>query len=113
MKSLALLILLLSFSLAIQAQYNPAKVNKKAVQLYQKAMGLAQTDELQASIETLKQAVRIDSTYEEAWLSIAGMYGSFKSYQAAVDNYEKAKAIDSNFFIDYNLPYSIDLAGIG
>jgi len=104
--------LLCSFQ-AIQAQYNPAKVNKKAVQLYQKAMGLAQTDELQASIETLRQAVRIDSSYEEAYLSIAGMYGSFKDYQAAVDNYEKAKAIDSNFFIDYNLPYSIDLAGIG
>src|SRR6187551_118226 len=93
--------LLCSFQ-AIQAQYNPAKVNKKAVQLYQKAMGLAQTDELQASIETLRQAVRIDSSYEEAYLSIAGMYGSFKDYQAAVDNYEKAKAIDSNFFIDYN-----------
>lgn len=113
MKSQAFLILLLSFSLAIQAQYNPAKVSKKAFQLYQKAMGLAQTDELQASIETLQQAVRIDSNYEEAYLSIAGMYGSFKNYQAAVDNYEKAKAIDSNFFIDYNLPYSIDLAGIG
>ncbi len=113
MKSQALLILLLFFSLAIQAQYNPAKVSKKAFQLYQKAMGLAQTDELQASIETLQQAVRIDSNYEEAYLSIAGMYGSFKNYQAAVDNYEKAKAIDSNFFIDYNLPYSIDLAGIG
>ena len=41
------------------------------------------------------------------------MYGQLKNYQSAIDNYEKAKSIDSVYFIDYNLSYSIDLAGKG
>ena len=41
------------------------------------------------------------------------MYAEMKNYRAAIDNYEKALAIDSNYFLDYNLPYSIDLAGTG
>ena len=98
----------------VRAQYDPDKVNKKAVVLYNKALQQAAGDgDLKAGIATLEQAVRIDKSYEEAYLSMAGMYGEMKNYHAAIDNYEKAKAIDSNFFLDYNLPYSIDLAGIG
>jgi outer membrane protein OmpA-like peptidoglycan-associated protein len=44
---------------------------------------------------------------------MAGMYGEIKDHPNAVAAYEKAKAIDSNYFKDYNLPYSIDLAGTG
>ncbi len=110
--------ILLSFLLllalpGLRAQYDPEKVNKKAIQFYSKAMELAQNDDFKAGIAALQQAVRIDSHYEEAWLSIAGMYGEMKDYQNAIENYEKAKAIDSNFFMDYNLPYSINLAGKG
>src|SRR5580692_3784905 len=97
----------------LQAQYNPEKVNKKAIQFYSKAMELAQNDDFKGGIEALKQAVRIDSGYEEAYLSMAGMYGELKNYQGAIDNYEKARAIDSAYFIDYNLTYSINLAGKG
>jgi tetratricopeptide (TPR) repeat protein len=97
-----------------RAQYDPDKVNKKAVILYNKALQQAAgDDDLKAGIATLEQAIRIDKNYEEAYLSMAGMYGEMKNYHAAIDNYEKAMAIDSNFFLDYNLPYSIDLAGIG
>ena len=98
----------------LSAQYDPEKVNKKAVQLYNKALQQAtDDDDLKAGIATLEQAIRIDKNYEEAYLSIAGMYAQMKNYRAAIDNYEKAKAIDSNFFLDYSLPYSIDLAGTG
>ncbi len=95
------------------AQYNPDKVNRKAAQLYSKALEQAQGDDFKGGIATLQQAVRIDNAFEEAYLSMAGMYGELKDYQAAIDNYEKAKAIDSVFFMDYNLPYSINLAGKG
>src|ERR1700710_844893 len=95
------------------AQYNPAKVNKKAAQFYSKALELAQNDDFKGGIEALQQAVRIDNTFEESYLSMAGMYGELKNYSSAIDNYEKAKAIDSTFFKDYNLPYSINLAGKG
>ena len=106
-------IFLLSAALPVLAQYNPDKVNKKAAQYYSKAMELAQNDDFKGGIEALRQAVRIDSTFEEAWLSLAGMYGELKNYQQAILNYEKARSIDSNFFWDYNLPYSINLAGKG
>ena len=100
-------------SFAGQAQYNPDKVNKKAVQLYSKGLEQAQNDDLKGGIETLKKALAIDNNYEEACLSIAGMYSEMKDHRSAVQYYEKARAIDSEFFKDYNLPYSIDLAGTG
>ena len=99
----------------VQAQYHydPDKVPKKAGQLYSKALELAQNDDFKGGIAVLQQAVRADPQFEDAYLSIAGMYGELKDYQAAIDNYEKAKAIDSAYFMDYNLPYSINLAGKG
>jgi len=110
---------ILSFALcllmarSVSAQYNPDKVNKKAAQFYSKAMELAESDDFKGGIEALQQAVKIDPRFEEAYLSLGGMYGELKNYQAAIDNYEKAKAIDSVYFLDYNLPYSINLAGKG
>lgn len=96
-----------------KAQYNPEKVNKKAAQLYSKGLELAQNDDFKGGIAALQQAVAIDRNFEEAFLSMAGMYGELKDYRNAIDSYEKARAIDSNFFKDYNLPYSINLAGKG
>jgi len=107
-----ILFALLSGVLA-KAQYNPDKVNKKAAQLYSKGLELAQNDDFKGGIAAMQQAVGIDKSFEEAFLSMAGMYGELKDYQHAIENYEKAKAIDSNFFKDYNLPYSINLAGKG
>ena len=111
------LLILLAFLLSItslpaHAQYDPDKVNKKAANLYSKALDMSQ-DDVPGAIRLLQQAVQIDPNYEEAYLSLAGMYGSLKDYRHAIDNYEKARAIDSNYFKDFNLPYSIDLAGIG
>jgi len=99
--------------LLANAQYNPDKVNRKAAQLYSKGLELAQNDDFKGGIAALRQAVAIDKNFEEAFLSMAGMYGELKDYPNAIDNYEKARAIDSNFFKDYNLPYSINLAGTG
>jgi outer membrane protein OmpA-like peptidoglycan-associated protein/tetratricopeptide (TPR) repeat protein len=110
------LLLLLLFVIAAprtQAQYNPDKVNKKAAQLYSKALEQAQNDDFKNAIETLKQSVNIYPGFEDAWLSMAGMYGELKNYGGAIESYEKARAIDSNYFKDYNLPYSINLAGKG
>lgn len=95
------------------AQFDPSKVNKRATQLYSKALELAENSDFKQSISILQDAVKTDPKFEDAWLSIAGMYGELKNYEAAITNYEKAKAIDSNYFRDYNLPYSINLAGLG
>ena len=110
---LILLFLLVTTASRTQAQYNPDKVNKKAAQLYSKALEQAQNDDFKNAIETLKQSVNIYPGFEDAWLSMAGMYGELKNYGGAIESYEKARAIDSNYFKDYNLPYSINLAGKG
>ncbi|MEJ7769876.1 MAG: OmpA family protein [Chitinophagaceae bacterium] len=97
----------------VKGQFNPAKVNKKAAQLYSKALEMAENSDYKQSIAILQNAVKIDPAFEDAWLSIAGMNGELKDYQAAITNYEKAKSIDAEYFKDYNLPYSINLAGNG
>jgi outer membrane protein OmpA-like peptidoglycan-associated protein/tetratricopeptide (TPR) repeat protein len=112
MKNLFAILFLFSIQFA-RAQFDPAKVNKKAAQLYSKALELARDDRFKEGIRVLQEAVAIDKKFEDAYLSMAGMYGELKDYQHAIDNYEKAKAIDSIYFKDYNLPYSINLAGVG
>jgi outer membrane protein OmpA-like peptidoglycan-associated protein/tetratricopeptide (TPR) repeat protein len=95
-----------------QYKYNPDSLNKKAAALNDRAMQISD-DDIPGAIHLLQQAVQIDPNYEDAWLSIAGMYGNLKDYPRAIGNYEKARSIDSNYFTHYNLPYSIDLAGTG
>jgi outer membrane protein OmpA-like peptidoglycan-associated protein/Tol biopolymer transport system component len=112
MKYLFMIIFIL-FSLCLNAQYDPARANKKAVQAYTKAMELAENGDYKQSIKVLQEAVKIDPKYADAWLSIAGMHGEMKNYDEAISSYQKAKAIDSDYFKDYNLPYSINFAGKG
>ena len=112
MKQWLIVLFSLTCSMA-KAQYNPENVNRKAAQLYSKGMEMAREGQLSEAIEVLKQSLKIDTAFEDAYLSMAGMYGELKNYQAAIINYEKAKRIDSVYFIDFNLSYSINLAGIG
>ena len=100
----------------LQAQFDPSKVNPKAAQLFSKARELTDggyLGKLDEAIDALEKAVKIDNQFADAYLSLGGMYQEKKNYQAAIDNYEKAKKIDSLYFKDYNLPYSINLAGLG
>lgn len=41
------------------------------------------------------------------------MYAELKNYALAIQYYEKVKNADSIYFLPYNLPYSINLAGKG
>ena len=70
-------------------------------------------DEFKEAIRILKEAVRIDPKFADAYFSMAGMYGELKKYDSAISYYEKAKPIDTAYFKDYNLPYSINIAGKG
>lgn len=96
-----------------KAQYDPDKVNKKAKALFEKAYGIAMSGNYNESIKTLQDAIKIEPRYAEAFLSIAGLYFEQKNYPEAIVYYEKSKAIDSAWFKDYNLPYSINLAAMG
>ena len=106
-------ICLLLFVYSVNAQYNPEKVNSKAAALYSRGLQTATDGDLREGIKLLQQAVVIDKRFEDAYLSIAGMYGELKNYDSSIINYELARNIDSVYFKDYNLPYSINLAGKG
>lgn len=103
----------LYFSGAAQAQYNPEKINKKAVSIYNQAMQRAEEGAYPAAINLLNEAVHKDPGYVEAYLSLGGVYGQMKAHEQSIAAYEKAFALDSNYTSDFRLPYSINLAGLG
>jgi outer membrane protein OmpA-like peptidoglycan-associated protein/tetratricopeptide (TPR) repeat protein len=69
--------------------------------------------QMKEGIPLLKKAIEIDPNFADAVLSLGGVYGELKDYQAAVTQYEKGRAMDTNYFRYYYLPYSINLAGLG
>lgn len=113
MKFIISIFLIIGCICGVQGQYDPGKVKKKAKDLYEKALVQAQDGKFKEGIQLLEEAVKIDPRFLDAYLSIAGMYGEMKNYESAIQNYNKAKAIDAAYFKDYNLPYSINLAGKG
>lgn len=113
LKYLSIALGILLFSIPGSAQYTPSKVKKKAEALYTKGLQQASEGDIQEGIRILKEAVKIDPGFLEAYLSIGGMFGELKNYPSAIENFEKAKAIDHNYFTYYSLPYAINLAGMG
>lgn len=113
MKKLFLLVILVIAAHSSFSQYDPSKINKKAVQLYSQAMERADDGNITSAAGLLQQAIEADKNYVEAYLSLAAIYGKLKSYKSSAANYEKAFAIDSNYTLDYKLAYSVQLAGDG
>jgi outer membrane protein OmpA-like peptidoglycan-associated protein/tetratricopeptide (TPR) repeat protein len=110
-----LLILALSaLSLNLSAQpYDSDKVNKRAVDAYERAMLKVRDGELEQAVPFFKRATELDARYADAWLSLAGVYGELKDYTKSIEYYDKARAIDPAYFAFYNLAYSINQAGLG
>ncbi len=115
MKNLkALFVLILSAAFFIShAQYDVSKINKKAVEAYNKAIEKAQDGKYKESVAALHEAIQKDPKYIDAYLSLAGVYGQLKDHQQSVTFYEKAFALDTAYTAEYKLPYSINLAGLG
>jgi len=95
------------------AQYDPGKINKKAVQLYNQALERADDGNLASAAGLLLQAIETDKNYVDAYLSLGSVYGKLKSYKSSTQYFEKAFALDSNYTLDYKMLYSIHLAGLG
>jgi outer membrane protein OmpA-like peptidoglycan-associated protein len=113
LQNIVLLFCLLSIANCLFAQYDPSKINKKALSLYSEGVDKAQLGNFKEAIDLLTQSIKADPKYIDAYLSLAGVYGQMKSYKSSTDNYEKAIALDSNYTNEYKLPYSINLAGQG
>lgn len=107
-----ILFCLLSF-LSLQSMAQQPEINPKAAKAYEDAMLQLRDGFIKDAIPLLGKAIEYEPRFMDAYLSLAGVYGELKDYDRSIENYEKAKAIDSTYFRYYNLPYSINLAGLG
>ena len=98
---------------SVSAQYDASRINKKAVESYNRGLEYAQDGNFREAVKWLLESVQKDPNYIEAYLSLAGVYGQMKNREQSVVFYEKAFRIDSNYTSDYRLPYAINLAGLG
>lgn len=103
----------LHFSFCNAQSYDPAKVNKKARAYFDQAQQRAEEGSLPIAAGLLQQAIDADKNYADAYLALAGIYGSLKNYNSSIANYEKAFAIDSVYTLDYKQAYAARLAGAG
>lgn len=112
----SLLFLSLAFAITISGfsqVYDPGHISAKAVKLYERALDLLKDDAIGEAIPLLLQSIKEDSNFVDAFLSMGGALGQLKKYDQAVKLYERARSKDPDYFIIYNLPYSINLAALG
>ncbi|MEP7254280.1 MAG: OmpA family protein [Ferruginibacter sp.] len=107
------LVFTFSFLLSIAQWYDPAKVNKKAGELYGQAFEEATDRKYTAAIQHINEALAIEPKLVDAFLTKAGIYADLKNYQASVADFETALQMDSVYSKTFLLPYSISLAGAG
>ena len=93
--------------------YDPLKMDKKAVSVFNEARSKAEDGKDKEAIELAKKAIDKQPGYLDAWLLLAFIYSNNKNHQQSIEAYERAFAIDSIFAFEYKLPYSINLAGMG
>ncbi len=100
-------------SASFAQQYNPQKINKRAVNFYNLALDKANNGDYKEAIQLINRALDADSRFADAWLTKAGIYGEMKLYDSCIASYEQAFATDIEYTKDYKLPYAINLAGAG
>src|SRR3954470_15324545 len=83
------------FTLNCFGQYDPAKTNKKAADLYSQGLTKAGEGDFTEAIRLLEGAIKIQPSFADAYLSIGGIYGEVKDYHKSVEYYQKVKSIDS------------------
>lgn len=95
------------------AQYDPQKINKNALALFEQALQRAEKGNFISSAGLLQQAIESDKNYVDAHLALASVYAKLKNHTSSIASYEKAFAIDSNYTLDYKALYAAQLAGQG
>ena len=95
------------------AQTPRQSTNQKALKKYNEALVALEDNRSAEGIALLGSALKIDSNFIDAYLSLAGALGNTKQYKKAVTVYERARLKDRIYFTPYLLPYAINLAGLG
>lgn len=111
-KLLAFFFSLLSFHVGF-GQYDPQKINKNAIALFEQAQQRAEKGNLISTAGLLQQAIEADKNYVDAYLALAAVYAKLKNHNSSISNYEKAFSIDSTYTLDYKALYAVQLAGQG
>ncbi len=106
-------ILVAALSSDAQLNYNADRVSPKVLAIYEKAITLLREESFKEAVPLLLSTVKEDSNFVDGYLSLAGTFGELKQYQRSIQFYEIAKQKDSIYFLVYQLPYSINLAGNG
>jgi len=107
------ILFIITLFLSLNAFAQQPKINPKAAKAYEDAMAQLQDGFIKDAIPLLGKAIEYEPNFVDAYLSLAGVYGELKNYQKSVEYYEIAKNKDSAYFKYYELPYSINLAGLG
>ncbi|MEP6845537.1 MAG: flagellar motor protein MotB [Panacibacter sp.] len=89
------------------------KINPKAAKAYEDAMLQLNDGYIKDAIPLLGKAIEYEPRFIDAYISLAGVYGELKEYEKSIQYYGKARSIDSEYFKYYDLPYSINLEGMG
>lgn len=114
MQKIVVFLFLISVSLTSKSQwYDFNKVNAKAAKLYNNAVDKAQNGDYENAIILIKDAIKVDARFVDAYLSLAGIDAEMKNYVSSISNYKIAIDLDSVYSNYYLLPYSISLAGNG
>ncbi len=112
-------ILFFAFCQLIIANYssaqvtNAAKINPKAVKLYDQGMESISGNKFDNAISYFLQAIYLDSNYISAYLSLAGVYQEIKNNDLAIEYYEKAMRKDTAATKLFKLPLANNYAGMG
>ncbi len=93
--------------------YNPEKVNKKAISLYNKGYEDAIAGNYLMAIGNLNEALKIEANYIDALLARADVFTRIKNYNASSLDYETAITKDSVYTKGYLLQYAASLATAG
>lgn len=102
------------FPLLVAAQaYNPDKVSRKALQLYEKAFQKASENQTKEAVTLLQEATSADENYADAWIALGRLQLELKNYPYSVICFKRAQFIDLNYFKPHWLSYASGLAGTG
>jgi outer membrane protein OmpA-like peptidoglycan-associated protein/tetratricopeptide (TPR) repeat protein len=113
MQKYLLIIFLFINSIANGQWYNPEKVNKKALLIFENAYTDARNNNYANAISKLNEALKIDSNYLDAIQARAGMYAATKNYTNAIKDYDLFFAKDTLYAREYLPEYANAYAGAG
>ncbi len=116
MKQLVGIWLIWCFPILVWGQYRPDKVSSRAQKWYAEAQMKMQfpTDEAQEeALSLLQKAVEKAPRYLDAYALMGSIYTKNRAYDKAVQNFDAAYKIDSNFLLPAYYTYAKAEAGLG